>query len=181
VPPLHHRRLPHYQAIDQPLFLTWRLAGSLPANRVFPAETNGREAFAAMDALLDQARSGPVYLSRPEIARLIVEAIRHGAEHMMLYQSHAFVVMPNHVHLLITPLVDPPKITHSLKRFTARAANQVLGLTGTSFWQDESYDRLVRDGTEFEHIVAYIHANPVRAGLVAEAECFPWSSAAEAD
>jgi len=182
VTPFHRRRLPHFYVIGRPLFVTWRLSGSLPQARVFPADTtNGGKAFLAMDSLLDQARTGPVYLRRPEIARLVVEAIRHGQEHLRFYQLHAWVVMPNRVHLSIAPHVEPSRITHSLKRFTARAANQILGVAGQSFWQDESYDRLVRDHAEFERIVAYIRMNPLRAGLVAEAESFPWSSATLAD
>jgi hypothetical protein len=53
----------------------------------------------------------------------------------------------------------------------------MLGLTGLPFWQDESYDRLVRNDTEFARIVDYIERNPVTAGLVATPEEFPWSSA----
>ena len=65
----------------------------------------------------------------------------------------------------------------SLKRFTARQANGMLSRTGEPFWQEESYDRLVRNQTEFERIVSYIEMNPVSAGLVAASELFPWSSA----
>ena len=53
----------------------------------------------------------------------------------------------------------------------------MLGLTGRPFWQDESFDRLVRNDTEFERIVEYIERNPVMAGLAATPEEFPWSSA----
>jgi hypothetical protein len=59
-------------------------------------------------------------------------------------------------------------------------ANRILGTTGKPFWQDESYDRLVRDEREFARIARYIEMNPVRAGLVTVACEFPWSSA-EAD
>ena len=69
----------------------------------------------------------------------------------------------------------------SLKRFTAREGNRMLGLTGQPFWQDESYDRLVRNDTEFERIVHYIERNPVTAGLVGIPEEFPWSSARPID
>jgi hypothetical protein len=64
-----------------------------------------------------------------------------------------------------------------LKGFTSHQANQVLGTRGTAFWQDESYDHLVRSKTEFERIRAYIEQNPVTAGLVATAEQLNWSSA----
>jgi REP-associated tyrosine transposase len=85
--------------------------------------------------------------------------------------------MPNHVHLLITPTIALPKLTKSLKGITAKRANQILGLTGTAFWQQESYDRLVRDQTEFDRIRRYIEQNPVRAGLAAQEAEFRWSSA----
>ena len=85
--------------------------------------------------------------------------------------------MANHIHVLITPHVEVSKLMHSLKRFTARKANQILGLTGQPFWQDESYDRLVRDELECRRITNYIEMNPVKAGLVTTPEAFPWSSA----
>ena len=53
----------------------------------------------------------------------------------------------------------------------------MLGHTGQPFWQDESYDRLVRDEAEFQRITRYIEMNPVKAGLAAKPEDFPWSSA----
>ena len=85
--------------------------------------------------------------------------------------------MANHVHLLATPLVEVPKLTQSLKRFTAREGNRILGLTGQPFWQDESYDRVVRDEPEFRRIARYIEMNPVKAGIVSTPEQFLWSSA----
>ena len=96
---------------------------------------------------------------------------------MKYYELHAWVVMTNHIHVLLTPSVELAKITHSLKRFTAREANRILGLTGQPFWQDESYDRLVRDRGEFDRIVRYIEHNPVTAGLVSAPALYPWSSA----
>jgi len=68
----------------------------------------------------------------------------------------------------------------SLKRFTVGEANRILGLIGQAFWQDESYDRLVRDEDEFHRIARYTEMNPVNAGLVATPEEFPWSSAGRA-
>jgi REP element-mobilizing transposase RayT len=174
----HHRRLPHYHSIGQPIFLTWRLHGSLPANRTFPAATTSGQAFVALDRLLDRANTGPLYLRKPEIATVVVEAIHHRC--LQYYQLHSYVVMPNHVHLLITPLVEISKIMQSLKRFTAREGNRILGLTGQPFWQDESYDRLVRNETEFQRITRYIEMNPVHAGIATAREQFPWSSAGKA-
>jgi putative transposase len=171
------RRLPHVYAIGQPLFVTFRLHGSLPANRPFPSSnlTSG-EAFIAMDRLLDQARSGPTFLREPAIARLVLASIEYGAglEH---YQMHSFVIMPNHVHLLLTPQVSVSKLLGSLKAATARLANLLLQRCGQPFWQEESYDHLVRSGDEFRRIQRYIENNPVSACLAARPEEYAWSSA----
>ena len=172
------RRLPHFSETGKSLFLTWRLYDSLPPHRVFPADAlNSGQAFAAMDRLLDETRSGAFYLRQPAIANMIVEAIYHNTNILRHYLLHAFVVMPNHVHLLATPAVALPKLTKSLKGITAKRANATLRLTGFPFWQEESYDHLVWHEREFERIRTYIEANPVRAGLVSEASQFRWSSA----
>jgi REP element-mobilizing transposase RayT len=130
-----------------------------------------------MDRLLDTARTGPLYLRRPEVAALVVEAIHYRDRISREFDLHSFVVMANHVHLLITLRADVSKMMQSLKRFTARECNKMLGLTGQPFWQNESYDRVVRDQTEFRRIARSIEMNPVNAGLVATPEEFPWSSA----
>jgi REP element-mobilizing transposase RayT len=130
-----------------------------------------------MDHLLDNARTGPLYLRQPEIAEIIVEAIEYNAQILRHYELHAFVIMPNHVHILVAPSVPLPKLMKSLKGITAKRANAILGLTGNSFWQEESYDHLVRDQEEFERIRGYIEMNPVRAGLVQEPADYLWSSA----
>ena len=174
----YRRRLPHFHEIDRPVFLTWRLHDSLPPHRAYPTETlNSGRAFAAMDRLLDEARAGAVYLRQPAVANMIVETIHYNANVLGHYQLHAFVVMPNHVHLLATPAVALPKLTKSLKGITARRANAMLALTGSPFWPEESYDHLVRHLPEFEKIRNYIEGNPVRAGLVVEASDYRWSSA----
>jgi REP element-mobilizing transposase RayT len=97
------------------------------------------------------------------------------------YELHGYVIMPNHVHILITPLRELPAIMQSLKGHTAREANKILGLTGHPFWQDESYDRFVRNEQEFGKIASYIEMNPVRAGLCFAPEEFRYSSAWRTD
>jgi putative transposase len=109
-----------------------------------------------------------------------VDAIGSGVNQKQLYELPAWVVMPNHVHLLMLPLVGLPRITHWIKGRTAREANLLLGRTGEPFWQDESYDHWVRNENEFNRIVAYIEANPVSTQLAARPEDWPWSSAARA-
>ena len=175
----YERRLPHWDVVDQPLFVTFRLHGSLPANRVFPPErlTTGK-AFVAMDRILDNARSGPTFLQQPDIATLVVAALHDGERRFGRYHLNSFVVMPNHVHILVTPRVIATRWLGPLKGFTAHEANRILGHTGTPFWQDESYDHLVRSDTEFDRVRAYIEQNPVRAGLATVAAQYRWSSAA---
>ena len=177
----YRRRLPHVYSTQQPIFLTWRLHGSLPANRHFPGGslTSG-QAFAALDHLLDNADTGPLYLRQPALADMVVDAIRYNAEALMHYILHAFAVMPNHVHVLITPRVPLRKLAKSLKGITAKRANVMLGRTGTSFWQGESYDHEVRHEREFDRIRHYIETNPVRAGLVQDVSQYRWSSTGQA-
>jgi putative transposase len=174
----YERRLPHWDVVEQPLFVTSRLHGSLPGNRVFPPGTlaSAGKAFVAVDRLLDATSTGPSFLRRPEVAEMVVAALWHGDAELHRYQLHAFVVMPNHVHLLVTPHVLAAKWLGPLKGFTGHQANLLLGTHGP-FWQEESFDRLVRNGDEFDRIRAYIEQNPVKAGLASLPDQFPWSSA----
>jgi len=175
----HERRLPHWDTVGQALFVTFRLHGSLPVNRIFPPQqcTSG-ESFVAMDRILDRAECGPRSLAVPEVATVIVDALRAGERHFHRYQLHSFVVMPNHVHILVTPHVVSTKWLGPLKGFTAYEANQILGNKGLRFWEDESYDHLVRSNTEFDRIQSYIENRQVKAALAATPAGFRWSSAA---
>jgi putative DNA methylase len=171
---VYRRHLPHIHALNRPMFVTWRLAGTLPHGRSFPREMDSGKAFVAMDRLLGEAWLGPAYLKIPEIAAVVAEAIRFRDQRV--YALHAYVVMSNHVHLLVSPFQDLRRIMHGLKGSTAREANRLLGRTG-SFWAEESYDRLVRNDREFERIRDYIENNPVVAGLVSSPEAYQYSSA----
>ena len=131
-----------------------------------------------MDRLLEEARSGPFYLRQPAIADMVVEAVRYNAANLEHYVLHAFVVMPNHVHLLATPALAQPKLTKSLKGITSKRANTILAMTGTCFGQEESYGHLVRNERELEKIQSYIEETPVRTGLARKANEYWWSSAA---
>jgi REP element-mobilizing transposase RayT len=160
------------------MFVTFRLHGTLPVNRVFaPASLTTGKAFVVMDRILDQAATGPTHLRNPEIAALVVAALRAGESRFNRYQLHSFVVMPNHVHLLVTPQVPATKWLGPLKGFTAHEANGLLDVRGKPFWQNESHDHLVRSDEEFARIRRYIENNPAKAGLVASPEDFEWSSA----
>ena len=176
--PYYERRLPHWNIVGRPLFVTFRLHDSLPAPRIFPPERLTRgQAFVAMDRLLDTATTGPLHLNHPEIASLVVDALQAGDIRFRRYVLHAYVVMANHVHVLVTPNVVSTKWLGPLKGFTAHQANRILARSATPFWQDESFDHLVRSNIEFRRIREYIEFNPVTAGLAAAPERYKWSSA----
>jgi len=174
----YRRKLPHWQPEGPALFVTWRLYASLPAKILGkkPEGASGK-AFAAYDCLLDKAETGPLWLKDDRIAQLVVNAIKFAESELKLYQLNAFVVMANHVHILVTPHTPTRKITQALKGYTAHEANRILGKTGKPFWQEESFDHWVRSEEEFRRIMRYIEYNPVSAGLVAKIEDWPWSSA----
>jgi REP element-mobilizing transposase RayT len=134
--------------------------------------------FRRWDVQLDEIRSGPRWLENPQIAACVQDALVRGERFLGQYHLHAYVVMPNHVHILITPEIFLCRIMRGLKGVSARDANRVLGRSGKVFWQDESYDHWVRSEKEFWKIVSYIENNPVKAGLVSKPEDWRWSSAA---
>jgi len=94
------------------------------------------EAFVWLDRQLDTRQDGPTYLRNPAIARIGVASIQKGVE-LGQHELGAYVVMANHVHLLIRPAIAPDRLLKSLKGATARHANRLLGRTGEPFWQKE--------------------------------------------
>jgi putative transposase len=176
----YERRLPHWQPEGRALFLTFRLYGSLPASVaiVKPNATAG-ERFAALDHQFDTSTLGPLWLNRCDIAQSVVDEMHSCESGLKLYEMAAYVLMGNHVHLLIYPKVELATLTHILKGRTARVANQLLGRIGKRFWQSESYDHWVRSDEAFSRIVDYIEYNPVKAGFVKLPEEWRWSSAYE--
>ena len=179
----YERTLPHWQPPGRDLFLTWRLSGSLPAKimaslRASKTKELGKR-FREHDVELDRASSGPLWLNEPHIAAIVVAGLRNVAK-KGLCRVHSWVVMPNHVHLLMEPRAPMAAITKAIKGVTAHKANLVLGRTGKSFWQDESFDHWIRNETEFGKVKLYIERNPVMAGLVERPEDWAWSSVKEA-
>jgi putative transposase len=104
-----------------------------------------------------------------EERRLVLEHVRSGDD--KFYQLAAAVVMPDHVHLLLHPMpaYDLSRIMKGIKGVSAHKINQLRGTTGT-IWQDESWDRIVRDAVEFDEKLQYMADNPVKAGLVTSIE-----------
>jgi putative transposase len=100
-----------------------------------------------------------------------------------VFNLHAHCIMSNHVHVVFEPLsksdcrselLPLSKIMQSLKRHTAHQANIILGREGT-FWQDESYDHVIRDNKEYIRMINYVLENPVTAGLVYKWDEWRWT------
>lgn len=194
---LHHRGyLPHWKEDGRAYFVTFRLAGTLP-RALLEELRHEKEALLArertarvsetverlrrhhaerIEAYLD-AGLGECWLKRPDIGGLVCDALRHfdGGR----YDLHAWTVMPNHVHVVVTPLAEHTLsgILHSWKSFTALRANRHLGRAGQPFWQTESYDGLIRDEKHLARACDYTERNPVAAGLCEQPEDWPWGSA----
>jgi len=117
---------------------------------------------------------GACWLRQPEVAAFVADAIRHfdGERHRLA----AWCVMPNHVHVVVEPLGHHrlPEFLKSWKGFSAAQANRLLKRQG-EFWQEEYYDRVVRDENDFVRCVRYVLENPLQAGLVD----WPWVWASE--
>ena len=132
--------------------------------------------FEAYEQALHSGSTGPKWLGQRSIAAIVVETLKYhnGRE----YDLIAYCVMPNHVHLVVQLVernsVPLYRILQSIKRYTARHANTVLHRMG-QFWQAESYDHVIRDEEQFQNIVSYVLANPVKARLVSSTEDWPWS------
>ena len=161
--------------------------GALPAGHALPSATTYRRAFVILDQFLDSAASGPLYLRRPEIAGMLVDAIRYrdGIQHDL----HHFVVMPNHVHAIVWFPADD-QITEFVKEWKKRSSVQIKRLLRTSIaaygraidpdepvWQAGFYDSNIYSSKKLRQKLEYMHNNPVAKGLVARATDWPWSSA----
>jgi REP element-mobilizing transposase RayT len=170
-----HSHLPHWKRPGTPCFLTWRLADSLPAEHIAEIWTSEGAKFEAFDRLLDARATGPHWLSRDDIARAVIDVLFAG-QLKGFYELGSWVVMPNHVHALLNPLVDLARIVSGIKVTSAKQANRLLSRTGP-FWSRDYFDRNVRNSAEESRIVGYIEKNPVKAGLCSEVYEWPYSSA----
>ncbi|MBK7937916.1 MAG: transposase [Lewinellaceae bacterium] len=190
-PTYYERHLPHWHPPGGTFFITYRLKGSVPKHIIHEIRETTEQELAAVkrvcqdpsllpgeirrlqiryfvlyEQALDTNLNEPYWLKIPEIGQEIFDSLLFiGKEEADVW---AFCIMPNHVHVLLThKLQQRPlyKLLQSHKGFTARQCNKILGRTG-AFWQDESYDHVVRKDGEFERIVQYILQNPVKAGMV---------------
>ena len=182
----HSQSTPHFRlhppgpsTAGRPVFLTWRLRESVPHDRlVHSASQSPWEEFAWLDRFLDEARTGPLYFRHGEVAGMVVETFRAYGPALQQYELHSFVVMPNHVHLLLTPRIELAKLTAFVKGAIARRANELLNQPDTPFWDEENCEHLVGDTHELGRIRQYIELNPVPVGMAREPADYVYSSAA---
>jgi putative transposase len=199
------RNLPHWDMPGATYFVTSCLAGSLPADglaelRQYQDDLDRRPRpegltdeewerrrqkliFARRDELLD-GQPAVAHLANPAMASLVQTALLFFAG--VRCDVFAFVVMPSHFHWVFRPTDEwvrqlrdtqpRSRLLQSIKTFTARERNKLLGRSGT-FWQDESYDHWIRDLEELERVIRYVENNPVKAGLCQRPEDWKWSSA----
>jgi REP element-mobilizing transposase RayT len=170
--------LPHCDTPDLHQAITFRLADSLPASvlgRLLLETDSDVEKLKRIENLLD-AGYGECWLMQPAIAHIVEDALLHGDGQD--YRLLAWCVMPNHVHVLIETQDGHPqhKVVQGWKSFTARLTNRHLGRMGT-VWMRDYFDRYIRDDRHLAAVIAYIHANPVKAGLVSAEQDWPYSSA----
>lgn len=196
----YKRNLPHYYRPCACYFIAFRLAGSLPIKKVSKLKEeyefskqiirrnskNKKELeqklsdswkryFEKIDKLLQEYKKSPKYLEKREIASLVSSALKFYDKKE--YDLLCYCIMLNHVHVVFTLKENArvlSKIMKSIKGYSARESNKILGRRGT-FWQDESYDHIVRDEKELERIVYYVLNNPVKAGLVDDCEKWEWN------
>jgi REP element-mobilizing transposase RayT len=177
--PEPHSRLPHWQKDGAAYFVTWRLHGSLPVGVTTDLWTTEGAKFLKADRLLDAGATGPRWLIRADIAGSVVKILLE-SEQKGQCELGAWVLMPNHVHVVLRPRFDLPKVISSLKALSARDANRLLRRTGRQFWAKDYFDRWIRNSVEEQRIIRYIEQNPVKAGLCSAPEDWPWCNAAVA-
>jgi len=114
----------------------------------------------------------------PEERTVVLEALRYWDDNK--WKVFTAVILSDHVHVLARTLPIPGggffdlgEILHSVKSYSAQKISQNRGKRG-SIWQDERYDRIIRDETEFLEKWNYMRNNPVKLGLVEKPEEYLW-------
>jgi REP element-mobilizing transposase RayT len=176
--------LPHFDGGKIPQSVNFRLADSIPADRIellenelacLPKAQAVAERRKRIEAYLDVGL-GDVWLRDYRVAEVAENALLYFDGQR--YVLHAWVVMPNHVHALFTAIegFELSRILHSWKSFTAKAANEVLGQSG-QFWQEDYFERYIRNNRHYAMTLEYIEMNPVIAGLCGRKEDWGFGSA----
>jgi len=166
-------RRPHFEGGSVPQFFTFRLHDSVPPSLVeqWKQDCDKVKFRKTIEKFLD-AGYGSCFLRDPAVADSL--KFHDGNK----YDLKSWVIMPNHLHFLVTPSegVELATIAHSIKSYTAHEANKVLGRTGR-FWQVEPFDRYIRNNRHYAAVIRYIENNPVKAGLCATPAQWRFSSA----
>ncbi len=178
------RHLPHWRQDGATYFVTFRLADSLPhAKRVElealraewlkqcpcpsdeEVETHAVEIMQRVDKWLDQGY-GSCVLRQPYVADIAESCLRHFQG--VRYSLFSYAIMPNHIHACVRPLQEwkLADVLKGWKSVSSRQINRVLGQHGQR-WQQESFDRIVRDSAHLRRIVRYIEGNPEKASVPA--------------
>ena len=177
--------LPHWNKDSTACFATFRLADSLPQEKLLKLENERTEWLARHPQPWDNATAkdyfttfdgtiqgwldtgfGSCTLADDKCRQIVEDALWHFAGER--YALYAYVVMPNHVHVLFMP-ADGWTLSETLmswKRFTARKINEYMAKDG-AFWQKESFDTLVRSPRHFQTIINYIKRNDPSKAWVA--------------
>ena len=180
---MYTRHLPHWRQQGATYAVTFRLSDSLPKAKLdlirsmrtcweakYPKPRSekawkeyAKTVTVSVDKWLDNG-AGECHFKRKEFADELARSILHFQDQQ--YFVSCYVVMPNHCHLVIRPHVefDLEDILGSIKGVVSRFVNKEIGTEG-SLWQQESYDRIVRDEEHLYHVVQYIGNNPSLAGL----------------
>jgi REP element-mobilizing transposase RayT len=178
--------LPHLDAPGELQALTFRLRDAVPkavmdrwhSELSFEPEATAATGLRTRIARYEDAGHGECLLKVPH-----AEAV----ESCLLYSDGSryrlldWCVMPNHVHVLIGTMegVRLGDLVRAWKTYSAKLINQSIGRSG-SIWGQDYHDRYIRDESHFHYARSYIRNNPVKAGLCAHPEDWPWSSAARA-
>ncbi|PCJ59516.1 MAG: hypothetical protein COA79_10745 [Planctomycetota bacterium] len=179
--------LPHFEICSHYQMITYRLNDSLPAKtleKLNDAKNNDSEYRKAIETQMD-AGHGSSILKEPAIANMIINNWKYF--HIKRYELIAYVVMPNHVHVLIK-LNDNEKlskIVHSWKSFTSKHFSSILKNLNLSSrdaegnpikWQRDYWDRYIRNVDHYLRSIDYIHNNPRHAGICSSPDQWPFSS-----
>ena len=174
--------LPHVDAGGLTQFVTFRLADSMPQDlldkwrsELESGEITDADMRKRIEQFLDSGY-GSCCLRDHRVSVMVRDTLLKW--NGIRYRLIAWVIMPNHVHLLIelSEGFSLSEIMHSIKSYTAHEANKILERKGR-FWSVESFDRYIRDVRHFRNVVEYIENNPVKAGLCGRAEEWEFSSA----
>jgi REP element-mobilizing transposase RayT len=147
----------------------------LPTTAIADLWTTEGAKFVKADRLLNANSSGPKWLVEPEIAAAIIRILSESEERGRC-ELGPWVLMPNHLHIVLRPHSELPKVISAIKANSAREANHLLGRAGP-FWARDYFDRWIQNRVDEQNITKYIEQNPVKAGLCTRPEDWPFGSA----